>query len=287
MIKHLGIVGAGTIGSGIAQLAALAGIDVAFYDINDTVLRQALERLKRNLNSAVEKGDLTQEQSVDGFSRIHPRTHITDLNHSEIVIDAVIEDLRIKKDLFKHLEAGTKPNAILASSISSLSVTAIGSATKHPGKVVGLHFLLPVESSKLAEIVQTSQTSADTLERCREFVRQVGKRSITVCDSPGFVIDRLAQLYFGEALRILGEHVADAEQIDRIMKAEGGFTQGAFESLDAIGIDAALATTQALYDRSSGDSRFRPHQILKQMVEAGTMGRKSGQGFYSYEQNTR
>ena len=287
MIKHLGIVGAGTTGAGIAQLAALAGIDVAFYDINDTVLRQALERLKRNLNTAVGKGELTQEQSVDGFSRIHPRTHITDLSHSEIVIDAVIEDLRIKKDLFKHLEAGTKPNTILASSTSSLSLTAIGSATKHPEKVIGLHFLHPVESMKLVEIVQTSETSTDTLDRCRDFVRQLGKASVTVSDSPGFIIHRLAQRYFGEALRILGERVADAEQIDRIMKAEGGFAQGPFESLDAIGLDAALATTQALYDRSSGDSRFRPHPILKGMVETGMLGRKSGRGFYKYEQEEK
>jgi 3-hydroxybutyryl-CoA dehydrogenase len=283
MIKHLGIVGAGTTGAGVAQLAALAGIDVVFYDINDTVLRQALERLKRNLNAAVGKGELTQEQSVDGFSRIHPRTHITDLSHSEIVIDAVIEDLRIKKDLFKHLEAGTKASTILASSTSSLSVTAIGSATKHPEKAVGLHFLDPVESTKLVEIVQTPETSTDTLERCREFVEQLGKKSVTVSDSPGFVIHRLGHLYFGEALRILGEHVADAEQIDRIMKMVGGFSEGPFESLDRIGLDTALNTTKSLFHGMSCDARFRAHPILNQMVDAGALGRKSGSGFYKYE----
>jgi 3-hydroxybutyryl-CoA dehydrogenase len=287
MVKHLGIVGAGTMGAGIAQLAALAGIDVALYDINDTVLRQALERLKRSLNKAVEKGELSAEQSTDAFTRIHPRTRLADLSHSEIVVEAVIEDLRIKKDLFKHLEAGTKPTAILASNTSSLSISAIASATRHPEKVVGLHFLHPVEHVRIVEVVQSPQTSPETVLRCCEFLGQLGKTPVTVLDSPGFLINRMMQLFYGEALRILGEHVADAEQIDRIMKAEGGFAGGPFESMDAIGLDAELSTTQELFNASSGDPRYKPHPVLKRMVESGMLGKKSGRGFFPYEESKK
>jgi 3-hydroxybutyryl-CoA dehydrogenase len=287
MVKHLGIVGAGTMGNGIAQLAALSGIDVVLYDINDTVLRQALERLKRILNRAVENGTISAEQSTEAFTRIHPRTRLGDLSHSEIVLEAAIEDLRIKKDLFKHLEAGTKPTTILASNTSFLSVTAIASATRRAEKVVGLHFLYPVEHVKIVEIVQTEQTSQETLQQCRDFLNQLGRTSVTVTDSPGFIINRLVRSLHGEALQILGEHVADAEQIDRIMKAEGGFALGPFESLDTIGLDTSLNATNALYDASSGDSRFRPHPIEKRMVASGLLGQKSGRGFYAYEQNKK
>ena len=283
MVKHLGIVGAGTMGAGIAQLAALAGIDVTLYDINDTVLRQALERLKRSLNEAVQKGTINAEQSTGAFSRIHPRTRIADLSHSDFVIESVIEDLRIKKDLFKHLEAGTKPTTILATDTSFLSVTAIASATHRADKVVGLHFLFPVESVKLVEIVLTEQTSQETLQQCRDFLNQLGKTSVAVADSPGFIINRLIHSFHGEALQILGEHVADAEQIDRIMKAEGGFVLGPLESLDTRGLDISLNATNALFDASSGDSRFRPHPIEKRMVVSGLLGKKSGRGFFMYE----
>jgi 3-hydroxybutyryl-CoA dehydrogenase len=287
MVKHLGIVGAGTMGAAIAQLAALAGIDVVLYDINDTVLRQALERLKRSLNDAVGKGELSTEQSTEAFTRIHPRTRLSDLSHSEIVLEAVIEDLRIKKDLFKHLEAGTKPTTILASNTSFLSVTAIASATRRAEKVVGLHFLFPVENVNVVEIVQTEQTSQETLQQCRDFLNQLGKTSVAVTDSPGFIINRLVHSYHGEALQILGEHVADAEQIDRIMKAQGGLALGPFESLDMMGLDTSLNATIALFEASSGDSRFRPHPIVKRMVASGLLGRKSGHGFYSYEQDKK
>ena len=287
MVKHLGIVGAGTMGAGVAQLAALAGTDVVLYDINDTVLRQALERLKRSLNLAVEKGELSAQQSTEAFTRIHPRTRLGDLSHSEIVLEAAIEDLRIKKDLFKHLEAGTKPTTILASNTSFLSVTAIASATRRAEKVVGLHFLYPVEEVKIVEIVQTEQTSQETVQQCRDFLDQVGKTSIVVTDSPGFIVNRLVHSFHSEALQILGEHVADAEQIDRIVKAEGGFSLGPFTSLDAKGLDASLNATNALFEASSGDSRFRPHPIMKRMVASGLLGQKSGRGFYSYEQEKK
>jgi 3-hydroxybutyryl-CoA dehydrogenase len=284
MIKHLGIVGAGTMGAGIALLAARAGIEVALYDINDTLLRQALERLKRSLNKAVEKGELSPEHSTEAFTRIHPRTRIADLSHSDFVIEAVIEDLRIKKDLFKHLEAGTKPTTILATNTSFLSVTAIASATHRADKVIGLHFLFPVESAKLVEIVQTNQTSKETVQRSEGFLSQLGKSAVSVADTPGFIMNRILHPFYGEALRLLGEHVAEAEQIDRIMKSEGGFSLGPCELMDDMGLDSSLVVTRALFDASSGDARFRPHPIQKRMVESGLLGKKSGRGFYLHEQ---
>jgi 3-hydroxybutyryl-CoA dehydrogenase len=285
MVKHLGIVGAGAMGAATAQLAARAGIEVTLYDINDTLLRQALEHLKRNLNKAVEKGELSPEQSTEAFTRVHPRTRLTDLSHSEIVVEAIIEDLRIKKDLFKHLEAATKPTTILATNTSFLSIAAIASATHRADKVVGLHFLFPIDDVKIVEVIQTEQTSEETIQRCRDFLIQLGKTAIAVADSPGFIINRVSHPFHAEALRILGEHVANAEQIDRIMKAEGGFAIGPFESMDTVGLDSDLATTKSLFDASSGDSRFRPHPIQKRMVESGLLGKKSGRGFFLYEQN--
>ena len=287
MVKHLGIVGAGTMGAGLAQLAAIAGVDVALYDINDTLLRQALERLKRNLIKAVEKGELSAQQSTEAFTRVHPRTRLADLSHSEIVVEAVIEDLRIKKDLFKHLEAGTKPTTILASNTSSLSITAIASATHRQDKIVGLHFLYPVETVKIVEIVRTDQTAPETLERCQEFLNQLVKTPVIVADSPGFIINRIVHPFRGEALEILGEHIADAEQIDRIMKAEGGFSQGPFETLDIMGLDTSLDTTNALFQSMSCDTRFRAHPIQKRMVNSGQLGQKSGRGFYTYEKEKK
>jgi 3-hydroxybutyryl-CoA dehydrogenase len=287
MVRHLGIVGAGTMGAGIAQLAALAEIEVALYDINDTVLRQALERLKRSLNKAVEKGEVSAAQSTGAFSRIHPRTRIADLSHSDFIIESVIEDLRIKKDLFKHLEAGTKPTTILATNTSFLSVSAIASATHRADKVVGLHFLFPVEAVKIVEIVRTELASQETIQRCLEFLSQLGKTAITVADVPGFIINRVVHPFYGEALRVLGEHVADAEQIDRIMKTVGGFASGPFESMDGLGLDSSLDTTKALFDASYGDSRFRPHPVQRRMVESGLLGKKSGRGFFTYEQEKK
>ena len=287
MIKHLGVVGAGKMGTGIAQMAALAGIDVALYDINGTVLRQALERIKAYFKAATDRSELRPEQTSEAFTRIHPRTRLAELSHSEIVVEAAIEDLRMKKDLFKHLEADTKPATILASTTSSLSITAIASATRQPAKVVGLHFPDSPVASQLVEIVQGQHTSPDTVQRLIEFSNQLHKESVIVRDNPGFIISRIAQSFYGEALRILGERIADAEQIDRIMKMLGGFGTGPFESMDAAGLDVHLAAIQTLYDQSFGEPRYRPHPMQRQMVEAGMLGQKTGRGFYTYAEDKK
>ncbi len=284
MIKHLGVVGAGTMGAGIAHVAAVSKLDVLLYDINDTVLRQALERIKADLKKGAEKGKLTQEQTTEAFSCIHPRTKLSDLAHCEFIIEAAIEDLRVKKDLFKHLDATTKANAILATNTSSLSVTAIASATKHAERVVGMHFFNPAHIMKLVEVVRAQQTSDETVQQTVALTRQLGKTPVVVKDTPGFIVNRVARPFYGEALRLLSENVATIEQIDRITKTVGSFPMGPFELMDLIGIDINLAVTQSMYEQFFGEPRYRPHPIQKQMVDSGLLGKKSGRGFYKYEE---
>ena len=282
MSLSLGIVGAGTMGTGIARAAALNKFNVALYDINETVILNGIARMTSEMKRSVEKQKLSQEEMTDTLSRIHARTKLSDLGHCDIIIEAVLEDLRIKKDLFRHLEGDAKPDAILATNTSSLSVTAIASGVKKPERVVGLHFFNPVYLMKLVEVVQGAQTSEETMQRAIEFGEKLGKTCIRATDTPGFIVNRVARPFYGEALRILGEGIASVEDIDRIVKGEGGFSMGPFELMDLIGIDVNLAVTQSVYEQFFNDPRYRPHPIQRQMVDSGKLGKKSGKGFYNY-----
>ncbi len=284
MVKHFGIVGAGTMGAGIAQAAALADLDVVMYDVNATILRQTLERIREDFRKGVNRGKLTAEQTSEAFARIHPRTRLADLSHCEIIIEAVIEDLRIKKDLFRHLEADTKPATILATNTSSLSVTAIASALKHQDRVVGMHFFNPAHIMKLVEIVRGDHTSDEVVQQTAELARHLKKTPVVAKDTPGFIVNRVARPFYGEALRLLGENVATVEQIDRIVRQNGGFPMGPFELMDLIGIDINFAVTLSMYEQNFGEPRYRPHPIQKRMVDSGMIGRKVGRGFYNYEE---
>jgi 3-hydroxybutyryl-CoA dehydrogenase len=285
MVKHLGIVGAGTMGTAIAHLAALSKINVQLFDVNDTVLRRSLERIKGDLRKAVNLGKLPAEELTVTIERIRTRTSLPDLGNCDCILEAVIEDIRVKKDLFKHLDANTKSSAILASTTASLSITSIASLTRNPERIVGAHFFNPVDAIDLVEIIQGHKTTIETLDQMTEFVKSLGKTPIQVKDTPGFIVSRVSHPFFGEALRLLDEHVADAEQIDKIMKSIGGFPSGPFESMDQAGLDTVLAQAQSLYDQSFGETRFRPHPNLKQMIDSGILGKKTGKGFYRYEES--
>jgi 3-hydroxybutyryl-CoA dehydrogenase len=283
MFKQIGIVGTGTMGTGIAQLAVLSKIDVQLYDINDTLLRRSTVRINANLRNMVNQGTLSQEELQVSMERIRTRTSLPDLSHCDFIIESVIEDIRVKKDIFKHLDANTKSTAILASTTSSLSITSIGANTRNPERIAGVHFFNPLERSALVEVVKGYKTTNETIEKIIAFVNLLGKTPIVVKDTPGFIANRVSQPLFGEALRLLGENVANAEQIDRIVKIIGGFSAGPFEAMDQMGIDAVLAETQSLFEQSYGEPRLRPHPILRQMVESGYLGKKSSKGFFSYE----
>ncbi len=283
-VKSVGIVGAGTMGTGIARLAALAKFDVLLYDINETILRRSLEIIKTSFRRAVTAGTLTAEDSLVATDRLRTRTSISDLAHCEFVIESAIEDLRVKKDLFKHLDSDTRNTAILASATSSLSITSIASQTKNPDRIAGVHFFHPVDTTSLVEIVQGHRTSAETLDRVKEFVKLLGKTSIVVKDTPGFIAGRISYHLYGEALQLLGENVATAEQIDRIVKSIGGFSEGPFEALDRMGTDEFHSVSESMYHQSYHEPRFRPHPLLRHMVDSGLLGKKSGKGFFDYEE---
>ncbi len=282
MLKHVGIVGAGTMGSGIAQAVALSKLDVAIYDVNDTLMRQGVERVRAELKRGVQKGKLTPEELTSAMDRIRMRSNLPDLGHCDLIIEAVIEDLRVKKDLFRHLEKNSKPTTILATNTSSLSVGSISAGLGKPDRVIGLHFFNPAHIMKLVEVVLGPNTSAEVVQTAMDFVNHLGKTPVKVKDTPGFIVNRVARPYYGEALRILGENIATVEQVDRITKSVGGFAMGPFELMDLIGIDVNFSVTQSMFDQYFGEPRYRPHPIQQKMVESGTLGKKTGRGFYQY-----
>ncbi|HUI63197.1 MAG TPA: 3-hydroxyacyl-CoA dehydrogenase NAD-binding domain-containing protein [Bacteroidota bacterium] len=278
----VGVIGAGTMGRGIAQVAASAGLEVLLHDISTDALREASSRISSDLHSIVARGLLPEAQIATVLGRIHPRRELRELAESDLIIEAAAEDLELKKELFRGLDCIARPHTILATNTSSLSVTALASVTRVPASVVGMHFFNPPARMKLVEIIRTDRTSVETIGRTSDLARAMGKTPILCNDSPGFIVNRIARPFYGEALRLLGEGVSTPEEIDRIVRLSANFRMGPFELMDLIGIDVNYAVTQSVYERSFFEPRFRPHPIQRQMVEAGMLGRKSGKGFYSY-----
>ncbi len=283
MIKTVGIVGAGTMGNGIAQVAARAGFDVVLYDISAEVLKGAMARIKADFRRWVEKGKITATEATEALSAIHPRRNFGDMGNADFIIEAAAEDLNVKKEIFKKLDAIVAPEAILTSNTSSLSISAIASMTKTPESVVGMHFFNPPALMKLVEVVRGRQTSDETTKTACDLALRMKKIPVVCKDTPGFIVNRVARPFYGEALRLLAEGVATVEEIDMIVKMEGGFRMGPFELMDLIGIDVNYAVTKSVYEQFFHEPRFRPHPIQRQMVEAGTLGRKTKKGFYTYK----
>ncbi len=283
MVLSIGIVGAGTMGAGIAHVAALHQCSVSLYDINEEVIRTGINRITSELQRGVEKNKISDEEMKAALGKIKKRTNINDLDTCDIIIEAVLEDMRVKKDLFKKLDQIAHHTAILATNTSSLSITSIASATKKPERVVGMHFFNPVHVMRLVEIVRGARTSDETIKRAAEIVRQIGKKPVLAKDTPGFIVNRVAHPFYGEALKILGEGIASVEEIDRIVKRSGGFKIGPFELMDLIGNDVNFSVTESVYEQLYHDPRFQPSPIQKQLVEAGMFGKKTKQGFYNYD----
>ncbi len=282
MANTIGIVGAGTMGSGIAQVAALAGYTVILYDIEQSAIEKGINTIYNNLAKGVEKKKLTEKDSEIAREQISTTNDLLRLKDATTVIEAVVERLDIKQALLQRLDDILPHESIIASNTSSLSITALGASTERPDRVIGMHFFNPAHIMKLVEIVKGKETSHTTISRITSLTKEFGKLPVLASDTPGFIVNRVARPFYGEALRLLGEGVASVEEIDRIVKKSGGFKMGPFELMDLIGIDVNLSVSRSVYEQYFHESRYRPHPIQQQMVDGNLLGRKTGKGFYEY-----
>jgi 3-hydroxybutyryl-CoA dehydrogenase len=281
--EKIAVLGAGTMGAGIAQVAAQAGFPTLVYDVKQEFIEAGLNRVKTFLKGSRERGRLSAEQEQEILDRFSTSTKLDDCKGSALVIEAAPEKLDLKRDIFKQLDAICAPETLLASNTSSFSVTAIAASTQHQERVLGLHFFNPPPLMALVEVIQGDRTSAATIEKATELMRAIGKTPARAKDTPGFIVNRVARPFYNESLRILGDGDASVETIDRIMKEAGNFRMGPFELMDLIGNDINFAATESLYRSFFEDPRFRPSPIQQRMVMGGNLGRKSGRGFYSYD----
>ncbi len=282
-MKQIGIIGSGTMGAGIALSSSLNGFDVIVFDISKSALSNAIGRIKTDLLKMAEKEIIASAQVPKILSRIKSTTALSRLKSSDLVIEAIIEDLNAKRKLFLDLEGIVSENTILATNTSSLSVSEIASTLQIPQRALGLHFFNPVPRMKLVEVINGVHTSTETMQHATDFIKHLAKTPIVVKDVPGFIVNRIARPFYGEALKILGEGIASIEEIDRIVKLEGDFKMGPFELMDVIGIDINLAVTKSMYEQTFHEPRYKPHQIQQRMVNAGKLGKKTQIGFYSYK----
>lgn len=279
-IQTVGVLGAGTMGQGIAQVCARAGFRTFLYDNNQQMLHRAREQTLAQLSASLEKGKLSQPELDAALAQLHYTSDILDIS-ADLIIEAVVERLEVKRGIFQDLAAVNEPNCILASNTSSLSITRIAAGLLNPGRVIGLHFFNPAPVMQLVEVILGRETTADTASRVTEFTRKLGKTPVQAQDAPGFIVNRVARQYYLEALQLLEEQVADVATIDQLLEASG-FKMGPFRLMDLIGQDVNYAVTASLFEAFHYTPRFRPSRIQEQKVAAGHLGRKSGKGFYDY-----
>lgn len=275
------ILGAGTMGSGIAQAFAQSGYDVIVRDIEQAYVDKGFATITKNLDRLVSKGSMTDGERSAALSRITGTIDIGLASDVDLVVEAAIENMAIKKKVFAELDGVCKPDAILATNTSSLSITEIAAATKRPDKVIGMHFFNPVPVMKLVEVIQGLATSDATKKTIVELCGALGKTAVEVNEAPGFVVNRILIPMINEAIGILADGVASAEDIDNAMKLGANHPIGPLALADLIGNDVNLAIMEVLYTEF-GDSKYRPHPLLRKMVRAGLLGRKSGKGFFDY-----
>ncbi len=280
-MKKIGVLGSGTMGAGIVQVLAQNGYEVVLRARRETSVEKGIATVKKNLDKLVAKEKMTQEAADEVMGRIKGSTDIAIIADADLVIEAATEDMEAKKALFAELDALCKPEAIIATNTSSLSITEIASATNRADKIIGMHFFNPVPAMKLVEVIKGLATSEETKNTIVELSTILGKTPVEVEEAPGFVVNRILIPMINEAIGILADGVADAEGIDNAMKLGANHPMGPLALGDLVGLDVVLAIMETLY-REYGDPKYRPHVLLRKMVRAGKLGRKTGVGFFDY-----
>jgi 3-hydroxybutyryl-CoA dehydrogenase len=286
-VERVGVVGAGTMGAGIAQIAALGGYRTVIYELDSRALQRGLEQLRAALRRGAERGRWKEQDAIDALGRIETDQIIEAVKDCDLVIEAAPEDLELKRNLFQRLASVCGPGTVLATNTSSLSVTAIAAAVPEPERIVGMHFFNPPALMQLVEVVAGDESGETALERTTEVANGMGRTPIRARDSVGFVANRCVRPFFLESLRMLGEGVAPHDEIDRIVRLGAGMRMGPFELMDLIGIDVNFAVAKSFWEQSFGEPRWRPTPIHERMVASGRLGRKTGRGFYVYEKDTQ
>ena len=282
-IQTVGIIGAGTMGQGIAQVCASAGFSTLLYDVNAEGLAHGLAAIKKNLEVAVEKKKISKVQEDETVSRIRLVKTLSEMK-ADLVIEAVVEKLEVKQKLFVELEQLNQGTAILATNTSSIPITQIASVLKNPASCIGLHFFNPVNIMKLVEVISGVATDPSLVSQLKDFSIRLGKTPVVAKDSPGFIVNRVARHFYVESLKVLEEKIADVSTIDQLMES-AGFKMGPFKLMDLIGVDTNFSVTSSMYNSFHQDSKFRPSRIQQQKVDAGHWGKKTGKGFYDYPQS--
>ena len=282
---QIGVLGSGAMGTGIAQVAATAGHDVILFDKNPAALNRAKEKLLKILNRLVEKERLTDAEAKAIFGRVYFVDNIYAYKDCGLIIEAIIEKLEIKKDVFEQIADIVPKDCILASNTSSLSITSIAGAVSNPERFIGIHFFNPAPLMKLVEIIPAMQTAPETTQKARDLIDSWGKLTVLVKDTPGFIVNRLARPFYGEAIRIYEEGFADFATIDWAMTEIGGFRMGPFTLMDFIGNDVNYAVTESVWTSFYYDPRYKPSFTQKRLSEAGWLGRKTGKGYFDYSEN--
>ncbi len=283
-MKNIGIIGAGTMGVGIAQVAATAGCKVVLFDANAPQIDKALSGLEKTLQKLAEKGKISQEKATEIRNNIAKGETLQDLKDSDLVIEAIIENKDIKTKVFTELETYVSENCIIGSNTSSISITSLGAELKKPERFIGIHFFNPAPLMPLVEVIPSLLTEKTLAEKIYNLMKDWGKTPVIAKDIPGFIVNRIARPYYGEGLRIVEENIATPEQVDEAMKTLGNFKMGPFELMDLIGVDVNFAVTTTVYKDYFYDSKYKPSLLQQRMSEAKLHGRKTGRGFYDYSE---
>ncbi len=281
-MQRVSVIGGGTMGQGIAHASAMAGYMVNLYDVSEEIVARAYQAITAEIDKGVTRGKTDPAQAERAKAAFQLTTSLETAAQSDLVIEAAPEKMELKRSIFSALDAAAPPHTLFASNTSSLSINALAGATHRPDRFLGLHFFNPAHVMKLVEVIRGDLTSETTLVAGRAYVKQLGKTAVLCKDTPAFIVNRVARPFYGEAFRLLGENAADVTTIDKLIKSLG-FRMGPFELVDLIGCDVNFAVTQSVYEAYFHDPKYRPHPIQRNMVESGRLGRKTGRGFYVYE----